>query len=439
MWLPGADPSFASTRAEAYRYAGLGMTMLMVAALAAVSFQLYAATVAGTYQWWMPVAATGWGLVILLVDRQILLERPYGRPDGRAADSLAGPVPTRRHSAARLRESLAAMAPRLLIGLLRVAIAVITALLISEAACLVIFRPEIEQVALRDRQVVFDSRIRQLSASAMADVDARIQLKQKELDTAQAEFLRCQQEHKQAVTAYEQEINNPSRPGFGALAATNRKMVDDAAAAEEKAGADLARISAELDTLTAEKGTWTNQSSAAMARLRDGPEAAAARAERDAPIGWLERERALAIFQRENADNRSVVWIPWLLRVLLLIIDLVPLTAKLLDKRTLHGYRLRDQAFLARRADRRMLALQLDEIDAALAARRRQLHRVIELDEEREQRYLRHRVDHLHRPPGNSSAYADGNGNGGYPAGNYLPSAFGTGQPATHPSDQGRA
>lgn len=371
MWLPGADPELTCTRAEAYRWAALGQSMLLVGFLAGLSFVLYAQTILGGYRPWIAYAGAGWGLIILSVDRLILVDPHYGRIE--SEDEQA--------------PWLGRWAPHAAVGLLRVSVAVITAVLISESLLLVVFRPEIERTVHDSRQAIFDTQIAAVADRAAAASQMQLDKVLEDRTAAVAQRDARAKEFADADAQYYAEINNRRWPGYGTMAKRADAERDKDRRALERAKTKVDQLDARITTLQQAVAGYRDPHSNQYLVLRDGPVGEPARTLRDAPIGWLERERGLAEFQRANRRDTSVQLLPWLLRALLLIIDLIPLATKMLNSKTLYGRRLREQAREVRTADHEMSRLRLDRIRRAIA-----------LEDAREERYLAHRLDHLHRP-----------------------------------------
>jgi hypothetical protein len=70
-----------------------------------------------------------------------------------------------------------------------------------------------------------------------------------------------------------------------------------------------------------------------------------------------------------------VAMLPWLVRAILLLVDLMPLVLKIAGGWTLYGRRLKDRAAALRHADRAELADLADRLErrAAVERRRRQV------------------------------------------------------------------
>jgi len=77
LWCGAVDRSKLASRAEAYRYANLGLVVCAVATLAAAAFAIFTLTVVGRFTPLIIPAALAWGLIIFAIDRTIVAEPNY--------------------------------------------------------------------------------------------------------------------------------------------------------------------------------------------------------------------------------------------------------------------------------------------------------------------------------------------------------------------------
>ncbi|MEV4558692.1 DUF4407 domain-containing protein [Kitasatospora sp. NPDC049285] len=397
-WSAAVDSRHLMSRTERTRAAGVGALVLLVACTAAGSMAALITIVYGAVHWWTVAAALVWGAIVYAVDRAILAEPSYG--DQRAtewAGDEAGETLTGRQPIAPVRRR-ARIGPALAYPL-RVGLALVVALLVSEAVCLVLFQPEIRQVLAQESEGVYrgavtaavDERVRQLEKT-VADNNTQIEVGNSRV-AARKQALTDAQNH------YYQEVDNPDRPGFGSLAATEQAKVDAAQRAlddttTETTAADKALTGANT-AIQREITDLRTPGSAGYRAIADGDVLRTAHEVAYARAGWLAQERALRTFRAAHRDDPLVQWLPWLIRALLLLIDLLPLTLKLGSPNTVHHRRVREQAALIRYADRAELALARYAQDLADEHRRNGIRLAADLAAARERHYRDARVRHL--------------------------------------------
>ncbi|WP_176308436.1 DUF4407 domain-containing protein [Micromonospora sp. NBS 11-29] len=368
---------------EAYRAAGIGLFVVLVGILAAITFTIFATIIMGHFdRRTLPFAAL-WGLLVFQVDRSILVDPHYGPADsGRWSRVTRAPA-----------------------YLLRVLLAVAVALLISEALVLIIFRPEITQQVQADRTTVYDRTVLTVLASSRSGTQRNIDRLNEQVRGYERAVAAAQTNVDTARDRYDREVGGTLSPnaGNGRLAQREWKNYQRALTAYRSATRIHDRKVPPLRDQIAQLGTrlrdLSDPASAGYRRLvADSDEIRRAGVLRDEPPGWLEQERAFRAFQRANPDDRAVRWIPWLLRAILLAVDLVPLSMKLVGGGSLYQARLRDQgshhryvAELGQRRDRAQAdeAIGLDIHRTEVSAR---------LEREDLDHYLRTRTDHLRRP-----------------------------------------
>ncbi|MEV4612592.1 DUF4407 domain-containing protein [Kitasatospora sp. NPDC049258] len=400
-WTAGADPAHLLTPGERTRAAGVGGLMVAVAVLAAGSAAVLMALVIGSPRLWFLPLALFWGALVYGIDRAILAEPDYGdlRPAetlaDRAAEGAAGGAPLAvRRGRLRLHRWIAYP--------LRIGLALIVAVLISESVCLVVFQPEIRQVIARDSRTGYQDAVTAQADLRVAALQQGIDRRNQQIAGNDAQVEAAKKALDEANDHYYRETGNADRPGFGPLAATEKEKVRAAEAAYQAASERRERDNAALRQQNA-----TDQAAVTALRTPGSPEYQALadseplRAAHEvayAKAGWLAQERALRTFRQENRDDPVVVWLPWLVRGLLLLVDLLPLTLKLLSGNTLHHQRIREQAELIRYADRIEYAATVHSLDLAVDQKLRRTRLAADLARERDRRFHDTRTDHLRRP-----------------------------------------
>lgn len=427
LWCAGADPDLLDTRVEVYRAAGTGIFVLLIAILAGITSTMYATLIAGHFSRLFLPFALFWAILIFFVDRSILVDPHYGNLGSyeRRADRTpvsAGNLPedatypdeepgtdrwVRRHGWS---------AVRLPVYLLRVVVAVAVAILISEALVLMIFQPEIMETIRAERVDGYSTRVDQLVNARKWDLDREITQVESQIAGLKATDDLAAKNEADALATYKLEVQGKISPfpGQGRYADRLWKVYQGKITEHRKTTAAylkaLPGLQAEIKRLRQQQSSLAAAGTAEHAGLLQAPDMKLVAAELDAPVGWLEQERAFDRYRDQHPDNPELFVIPWVLRTLLLAIDLVPLGMKMLNGASVYGRRLREQGQRLRHADRRQI--QVDRAHADLLAHRRafQARVLTELDHERERYYRDQRMDHLREKPGGTGSPADGPG-----------------------------
>jgi hypothetical protein len=433
LWIGGVDPDLLSSRLEYYRGATMGTFVIIVALLGGMTFSLYVAVIAGRWEPWLLPFAAFWAVILFCLDRSILVDPHYGdlrraerEADGMPRASIASPWPptpatespnSQQHTAGgppdakkdraatRLRLSWHSVS-RAFIYVSRVAIAVVVAILISEVVVLLIFHPEIMQQAEANQNSAFQAKIAVLAKQQKTALGLQIADLQARIKDNSASLTAPYNVMQQARSNYLDEVAGHTvvnTPGFGPYAKSDFNTYLQVLRAYN---ADVQAVATANDGLRGQIGSLTQQqaeygssSSATYTSLQDTPAGKQAYTDTHGSIGWLDQEAALSDYEGTHGGF-AVHWIPWLIRILLVLIDLLPLGMKLLSSSSVYGRRVRDQGQLARYGDRRSYLVHRADLDrgadlhdyrAALAAL---------LDYQRRERYRRDRTDHLSRSNG---------------------------------------
>ncbi|MFJ8690537.1 DUF4407 domain-containing protein [Micromonospora wenchangensis] len=383
LWCGGFDRDLIETRVEAYRAAGIGLFVVLVGILAAITFTIFATIIMGHFDRRLLPFAAFWGLLVFQVDRSILVDPHYGQTgSGHWTRATRAPA-----------------------YLLRVLLAVAVALLISEALVLIIFRPEIMHQVQADRTTVYDRTVTVVLAGSRSGTQRNIDGLNEQVRGYENAVKAGQTNVDTARERYDREVGGKLSPnaGNGRLAQREWDNYQRALTAYQKAvrihDQKVPPLRDQIAELGARLRDLSDPASAGYRQLvADSDEIRRAGRLRNEPPGWLEQERAFRAFQRANPDDQAVRWIPRLLRAILLAVDLVPLSMKLVGGGSLYQSRLRDQgrhhryvAELCQRRDRAQAdeAIGLDVHRTEVSAR---------LEREDLDHYLRTRIDHLRRP-----------------------------------------
>ncbi|WP_212823589.1 DUF4407 domain-containing protein [Catellatospora sp. TT07R-123] len=413
LWCGGVDPGLLASRVETYRGASVGILVLVVGALASVTFTMYVTIITGQFRLWYVAAALFWGAIIFAVDRSILVDPSYGdlsaveqhadrQPiSARVLPDPDATVPLDVAGQARRRPRSLWPVVRLPVYLLRVVVAVTIAVLISEALLLIVFHPEIEEQIRADRLTAYTAAVDHVVAARQDDLNAE-QVKLAVAVSARRDELKLKTaEADTAYGRYEREVKGliSGAAGHGPYAARLYAIWRTALDAKNNAQKALNRALADQEKgdrdLQAKQSALADETSVEHRALLADPAIAEADAQRGQPAGWLRQEQAFRDFRAAHPGSTELVVIPWLLRILLLAIDLIPLGMKLLAGASIYGRRLSEQAQRVRYHDR--VQLQVDRAAADLNAHRRafQAQMLTELDNERDRHYRDRRADHL--------------------------------------------
>jgi len=427
LWVAGADPALLDSRVEYYRAASMGAFVIIVALLGAVTFSLYVAVIVGRFVPWMLPFAAFWAVILFWLDRSILVDPHYGslkrvEQEADAAPRASVPSPWPPATANGWHHETAPAAPakarprrsrmdgtsflRLLVYLSRVTIAVIVAILISEVVVLLIFRPEISAQALATQDSRYQGKLVALGHKQQSALGPKIHNLQQRISDNNDYLRQLKQIENSEYVTYNNEATGKTisgTPGFGPLATKDADAYNHAVQVYDQNATKLGQqndgFQGKITTLTTEQADYGNPSSPLFNSLKTTPQGKQAYAETHGDLGWLDQEDAFSAFQRSHGGF-AVRWIPWLLRGLLVLIDLLPLGLKLLSSSSVYGRRVRDQGRLARYADRRLDQVRRADYDRGADLQDYRTGLATLLDYQRQERYRRDRTDHLGRPDG---------------------------------------
>ncbi|KPM52022.1 hypothetical protein ACG83_31185 [Frankia sp. R43] len=289
LWCAGADPAALVTPELRTRYAGYGLMLLMVGAVAAAVCLAFLSTVLAFHLWLLPVSL-GWGAFVFLLDRMIVSE------------------------VKRTGGGFSALWRRIVRYGLRLAIALGMAYLVAEAMLMLVFAPEIrrelvsvvelhlDEARVHKRDLEVEKIDREITALNRPVADAK-----KRMEDA---FQTWKDQNDKLTTA---DHNTPP----GDKAAADWEVYETAKDVYEPLNDSLvAAQTRKADALKPENLPTLTQA-----------EADAIRDDR----GFTAREVAL---RRVLAAHPEVRQWPWVLRGVLLGADLLPLLTKLVTRRS---------------------------------------------------------------------------------------------------------
>jgi hypothetical protein len=351
LWCAACDRALVPNRVEYYRYTNIGWFVLFTASVSGLLFALTANTISGSFSIPVVLLALLWATIIFFVDRSIMAEPDYGDVVDLELGYAGRPSALRR---------IRVKAGRAVSYLLRLVMAVIVSVLMSEAALLLIFQSEIRSGLLvihQERIASVAEDARQSSADQIATLTRQIQGNNSRLQTAEADV-------KAKATAWEGEVygrTGTKSAGNGPVAKELLQQYDDAKQFRDKVQADVQKANdqsrRDIVAINERLTTGVQQQSKVI----------------NADNGWITREAALDRFIEDNRDKPMIPLWPWLLRGLFLAIELLPLSLKLFGRRTIYDRRLEAQGInLAHEAERqaRSVRRQIDLNHALIPAKR---------------------------------------------------------------------
>lgn len=410
LWCAGVDRTALRTGAEAMRYANMGALMVAVAILAATTFTIFASVVMGSFRWYLLAFGAGWGILILLVDRSIVTETHYreraaheiliaarARAAASARAAAAGPAASLNgvnglngangangHAGGETAPPSKAAAPgklgndhgdplaslelpsnhygwpyRTIVYTLRVVMAVCIAFLVSEAALLLIFHPEVEQELARTHAAQYQQLVDNATSAATRKQTAVVNGWVRTLSADNAAMKHDERASANwNLQADAEEGGLPSGPegptsGQGGNGPAER--------ADFSKSNHFARLASQEHAKEQQDQRKYNAQESLLTKARQGdPKALRALHVTDPTAqrkriygdnGFYAQDVAFNAFTAQHSGSLLVEEWPWLLRFLLISIDLIPLTTKLLNRYTIYGRRLSERALLIRYSD----------------------------------------------------------------------------------------
>lgn len=332
LWCGAVDEDLLETRLEYYRFANQGAFVFLIGVLASVSITLYLSSVIGGFSLAYLPAVALWAMLVFFLDRSIVAEPSYGdlassgqRLRPRPATGEPGRTPATRKAAYGFR----------------IGIAFMVAWLIGDAIVLGIFRPEIN--------AQLEKRHAAALSATLAPTEDQIKDLEQERERNDGQIAQLQQAVEAAKQEWQDELH-------GRIGGTGEIGVGpESRLLEQRYYRLLQETPRKVDPLQARNGaigTQIDEKNALVAAIRSGvpaqldktPELRTARDHIYGNQGWIEQEAALDDYLRENGTSPTVAVVPWLVRAILLAVDLLPLMLKLGSASTLYAQRMRGRA-----------------------------------------------------------------------------------------------
>ncbi|GAA3070565.1 DUF4407 domain-containing protein [Streptosporangium carneum] len=342
LWCAGADPALIPNRSELYRYSTTGIFVCLVSLIATTMFAVFASVINGGFSPGIVPFAVIWGILIFWIDRSIVAEPSYGKVlSGADQSGLLDPVRVSRK-------------PGWLTYLMRGVLALGVSFIIAEAVTLLIFQSEVrDQLAFTKT-----ARTEQIDAKFKAeDEDKRKQIDAKYDRVELCATARSKERTRDAALKKKQDESLGKKGqglsgtvGFGPIATKLEADYNKAQReyVEAQGRCDTARDAASKD--------FRDFQAAERPRREDE------RRQVSRNTGWVAQEAALHEFI-DNSGSPIVVALPWVLRITLLLLDLLPLGVKLLGGPTVYERRLREQAYSQAYETQRLREAHIARID----------------------------------------------------------------------------
>ena len=402
LWCGAVDEDLLETRLEYFRFANQGIFICLVAVLAGVSITLYLVTILGAFSPAYLVAAALWGTLIFFLDRSIVAEPSYGdlsrarqrRRQGRSGQEPTPPVPLGERIAESLGHGLA-RSTKLLAYAFRIVVAVLVAWLIGEAILLAILKPEITT----QLDQIHNAKFRAATAAYVKPTRDQIATLTDQRQHDQQQIDDLNRAVNDAYHTWQNELlghGGTGQAGNGTEAKDRQAHYEELYAALPAAVGNLNKIIDDIDAqLTAKNAEVAAIDSGDPARIATIPELKAAHDDIYGNRGWVEQEAALDQYLRVNGTSPTVSAVPWLIRGILLAIDLLPLMLKIASSSTLYGHRMRDRADRIRYRDLADDELAMDLVDQGTDLQRDRAHQRFDVarqyDQWRMGRWIGHR------------------------------------------------
>ncbi|GHE43911.1 hypothetical protein GCM10017673_52570 [Streptosporangium violaceochromogenes] len=341
LWCAGTDPDLVPNRSELYRYSTIGVFVCLVAFVAATMFAIFASVVGGGFSPAIVPFALLWGVLIFWVDRSIVAEPAYGKVLSEDDTNLLHPVGRSRK-------------PGWLTYLMRVILAVGVSFIIAEAVTLLIFQSEVkDQLAFTQQARVkdLDARFKAADEDMRRRLDATYDRPELCADSRRKERARdAALKKRQDEFTGEPGTGHTGQYGIGPV---TRALDADYRKAEREYGIARGRCVAAQKAVDGDFKAYEG---------RERPRRDADRVNVQKNVGWVAQEKALHDFI-EGSDSLIVMSLPWVLRVTILVLDLLPLSVKLLGGPTVYERRLREQAYSQTYETQRLREAHIAKID----------------------------------------------------------------------------
>jgi len=354
LWCAAVDEERLATRAERFRYANLGALVLLVAVLGGATFTAFVSIVIGRFAWEALPVALGWALIIFSIDRMIVAEPHYREREALtdlASAKIGGDeeAPKIDPTALRLPGKREGSAVRAVVYGLRILVTAVLAFLISEALLLMVYQPEVRAQLVELHREEFSRYV----AAHADEQEISQQERRDKLKDAQTDLKNARARVEEDLRKMANEKDGVSGDGYTGLGGYGRQYenLEKQRDEDEKA---VKKAEKKVDQLTQE----IKDNDDTIAKLRAGDEktieAEGLDEARDRIYdndGFHEQQKAFNRFLDQAGGDPLLVAAPWALRILLISIDLLPLTQKLLNRYTIYGRRLSEEALILRYQD----------------------------------------------------------------------------------------
>ena len=323
LWVAGVDPRHVQTLADRARYTSMGAVVLLTATAATASLTVALSLVFSAHDWvkFLPVGLL-WGAIVFNFDRWIVSSLDYGQ--------LTAPgTPGEARPAHRPRSM-----PKVIHFAVRLTMAGLVGLVISEPIVLAVFGPEINQQLtvqhLADIKVQ-TSQIESATQRAAAQLNSPVNAAKATLAAATA---RAQTAHQVYICELTAQCHLPPGevtgvPGQGPQTSQDYVLWQQALKIQNEAQQALNAASASQARKAAALSKQTGKLIAGATRTVN------------ADNGLLAREKALDTLSRQNEGfllRRVLLWLA------LMFIDLAPVLLKTFSPATLYELLVRSEA-----------------------------------------------------------------------------------------------
>jgi serine/threonine protein kinase len=318
LWVAGVDPAHVQTRADRARYTSMGAIVVLTASAATASLTIALTLVFSGHGWlrFLPVGLV-WGAIVFNFDRWIVSSFDYG------------PLSAEDKSAHHYR-----WISKIVQFLVRLTMAALVGLVISEPIVLAIFGPEISQQLVAQHTADATKQARQIYAAQqqrLAVLERPVQAADAALAIATAAANNAHKIYLCEVTA---RCDLPPGEVTGQVGAGPQAALDFTAW-------QRALGQQQQDQRIANQASATERTAAASLARQTSAQIAAATRTVDADNGLLAREKALDTLSRQNPGfllRRVILWLA------LMFIDLAPVLLKTFSPKTLHDLLARSEA-----------------------------------------------------------------------------------------------
>ncbi|MGH1491021.1 MAG: DUF4407 domain-containing protein [Acidimicrobiales bacterium] len=319
-WLAGADPEILKDSKEQLFFSLLGASLLIPFTLSTIGIAVLLHTMTGTtdrVQPWFVVAGVIWGVLVVIVDR-LLLKPRYNARDLRHPE----------------QSSVFDWAPKVVIAILRVGLAIALALVVSRPLVALMFSEEVERAVELEATTNFQSdrdkaiaEIEQRRDDSIARLEPSADSRSEQTET---EIARLQNEINAASTAYANQVDlcaqeqvngngNDRGGGFGPVATQLCAQVPGLKATLDQTKQTnepiLAGLRSELDQVNAPIQQVVDEANQAIAALPTAPEPVELglwdridRAQEEVDAGWLYGLEALLVLLDSLPVLAKVLW-----------------------------------------------------------------------------------------------------------------------------------